>query len=83
MAADSVTADKVAFNYAASASKSGAAVDLACTGCVSANEVSFSYASLGANNFTGRQNVDVSSGVGVAASAQTGLASSLPASRVW
>ena len=39
-----VASDDVAFNYAGSASKGGAANDLACTDCVAASEVQFSYA---------------------------------------
>lgn len=58
LAPDSVTADKAAFNYAGSASEGGAAIDLACVGCVSASEVSFSFASLGANTFTATQTID-------------------------
>jgi len=58
LAAASVTADKVAFNYAASSSEGGPASDLACVGCVAASEVSFSFASLGANTFTGTQTLD-------------------------
>jgi hypothetical protein len=57
LAADSVTAAKVAFNYAASTTKGGPAVDLACVGCVAASEVSFSFASLGPNTFTGTQTI--------------------------
>jgi Chaperone of endosialidase len=58
LAAGSVTADKVAFNYAGGTSAGGAASDVACVACVSANEVSFSFASLGANTFTGTQTID-------------------------
>ena len=58
LAADSVTAAKVAFNYAASASEGGPAADLACIGCVAANEVGFSFAGLGANTFTATQTID-------------------------
>jgi hypothetical protein len=58
LAADSVTAAKVAFNYAGSASEGGAAADLACIGCVSAGEVSFSFAGTGANTFAGTQTID-------------------------
>ncbi|MEO5738965.1 MAG: DNRLRE domain-containing protein, partial [Vicinamibacterales bacterium] len=58
LAADAVTADKVAFNYAASTAEGGAAIDVACLGCVAANEVNFSFASLGANTFTGTQTID-------------------------
>jgi len=59
LAADAVTADKVEFNYAASTSEGGAALDLACLACVGANEVSFNFASLGPNTFTGAQTIDV------------------------
>ncbi|MEZ5290564.1 MAG: hypothetical protein R2745_05750 [Vicinamibacterales bacterium] len=55
LAANSVTAAKVAFNYAASTSEGGPALDVACVGCVDATEVGFSFASLGANTFTGTQ----------------------------
>ena len=58
LAAGSVTADKVAFNYAGSTTTGGAASDLACVGCVSAAEVNFSFASGGANTFTGTQTID-------------------------
>jgi hypothetical protein len=58
LAPDSVTADKVAFNYAGSTSEGGPATDLACIGCVAASEVSFSFASLGANTFTATQTID-------------------------
>ena len=37
----SVAAAKVGFNFAASATKGGAAIDLACTGCVSVAEMKF------------------------------------------
>ena len=37
----SIAAAKLGFNYAASATKGGAALDLACTGCVSIAEVKF------------------------------------------
>jgi hypothetical protein len=39
-----VTSGDVAFTYAGSASKGGAANDLACTDCVAASEVQFNYA---------------------------------------
>jgi len=55
---DSVTADKVSFNYAGSASEGGPATDVACLGCVSASEVSFSFAGLGLNTFTATQTID-------------------------
>lgn len=55
LADDAVTASKVAFNYAASTSEGGAAVDVNCAGCVSATEVGFAFASLGANTFAGTQ----------------------------
>jgi hypothetical protein len=58
LAADAVTADKVAFNYAASTTEGGPASDLACVACVTASEVGFSFASLGANTFAGTQTVD-------------------------
>ena len=48
----------VGFNYAASASKGGPASDLACAGCVAASEVSFSFASLAGNTFTGTQTIN-------------------------
>ena len=48
----------VAFNYAGSASKGGPASDLACAGCVGASEVSFSFASLAGNTFTGTQTIN-------------------------
>ncbi len=41
LASGSVAASKVAFNYAASTTKGGAASDLACTGCVSSKELKF------------------------------------------
>lgn len=47
----------VGFNYAASATKGGAAGDLSCAGCVGPSEVSFSFATLGANTFNGSQSV--------------------------
>lgn len=58
LGAASVTADKVAFNYAGSTSAGGAATDVACVGCVAASEVSFSFATLGANTFTATQTID-------------------------
>ena len=58
LASDSVTADKVAFNYAASTIEGGAALDVACVACVSASEVSFNFASVGANTFTGTQTIN-------------------------
>ena len=39
-----VSSDDVGFNYAGSASKGGAANDVACTDCVAASEVQFNYA---------------------------------------
>lgn len=48
----------VAFNYAGSASKGGPASDLACAGCVGPAEVSFSFATLAANTFTGTQAIN-------------------------
>jgi hypothetical protein len=57
LADDAVTAAKVAFSYAASASEGGAAADLACAGCVAASEVSFTFAGLGGNTFTGTQRI--------------------------
>ena len=48
----------VSFNYAASASKGGAASDLACAGCVGPSEVSFSFATLAGNTFTSTQTID-------------------------
>ncbi|GMV40688.1 MAG: hypothetical protein AMXMBFR64_24040 [Myxococcales bacterium] len=42
--AAAVGADAVSFPYAGSATKGGAAADLACSGCVGAGEVSFGYA---------------------------------------
>jgi hypothetical protein len=57
LAPDSVSADKVAFPYAASAVEGGAAADLACVGCVSAGEVSFSFAGTGPNTFTATQTI--------------------------
>jgi endosialidase-like protein len=58
LAAGSVTADKVAFNYAGSATPGGPAADVACVACVGAAEVAFSFASLGANTFSGTQVID-------------------------
>ena len=58
LAAGSVTADKVGFNYAGSTTPGGAALDVSCLGCVAASEVSFSFASLGANTFTTTQTID-------------------------
>jgi hypothetical protein len=58
LAPDSVTGDKVGFNYAGSTSEGGPATDLACLGCVAASEVSFSFATLAANTFTGTQTID-------------------------
>jgi hypothetical protein len=58
LAPDSVGTSEVAFNYAASASEGGPASDLACTGCVAAHELSFTAASLGANNFSGLQRIN-------------------------
>jgi hypothetical protein len=55
LANNAVTAAKVAFNYAGSTAEGGAASDLACAGCVAATEVSFAFAGLGANAFTGTQ----------------------------
>ena len=70
LAADSVTASKVAFNYAGSASEGGPATNLACAGCVDATEVSFSFVGTGANTFTGTQtinggNLDLDDGAGL------------------
>ena len=36
-----ISASKIGFNYAASTNKGGPAIDLACTGCVSVNELKF------------------------------------------
>lgn len=44
LADSSVTADKAAFNFAASATKGGAAANLACSGCVDAAELDQKYA---------------------------------------
>jgi hypothetical protein len=55
LAADAVTAAKVAFPYAASTTEGGPAIDVACAGCISATEVGFTFASLGANTFSGTQ----------------------------
>ena len=41
LAPASITADKLAFSYAASKTKGGPATDLACTGCVGVAELSF------------------------------------------
>lgn len=54
---NSIAPADVSFNYAGSASKGGAATDLACAGCVGAGEVSFSFATLGFNVFTGTQHI--------------------------
>lgn len=58
LAAGSVTADKVGFNYAGSTTPGGAALDVNCLGCVAASEVSFVFASLGANIFMATQTID-------------------------
>jgi hypothetical protein len=42
VAPNSVTPEKVAFSYAASATKGGAAVDVSCMSCISPSEVTFS-----------------------------------------
>ena len=54
----SLTAADVAFTYAGSLSKGGAAADLACVACVAASEVSFSFVGTGANTFTDTQTID-------------------------
>jgi hypothetical protein len=48
----------VSFNYAGSGSKGGAALDLACAGCVAASEVSFTFATPAANTFAGTQTIN-------------------------
>jgi hypothetical protein len=58
LASDSVTADKVAFSYAAGTSEGGAALDVACLGCVAATEVGFNFAGLGANTFSATQTIN-------------------------
>ena len=58
LAGGSVTADKVAFNYAGSTSPGGAAANVACLGCIDPTEVSFSFATLGANTFGATQTID-------------------------
>jgi hypothetical protein len=58
LGSNSVGDSEVAFNYAGSASKGGAASNLACAGCVDASEVSFAFAGLVANTFTGTQTID-------------------------
>jgi Chaperone of endosialidase len=58
LAPNSVADSEVAFNYAGSTSKGGAASNLACLGCVDASEVSFAFAGLLANTFAGTQTID-------------------------
>ena len=48
----------VSFNYAGSADKGGAALDLACLGCVGASEVGFAFATPGANTYSGTQTIN-------------------------
>jgi hypothetical protein len=55
LAPKSVSATHVIFPYAGSASQGGPASDVACTGCIGATEVAFTFASLSANTFTGTQ----------------------------
>jgi hypothetical protein len=54
---DAVTAAKVAFPYAGSTSEGGPATDVACTACVGASEVAFTFAGLGPNTFAGTQRI--------------------------
>jgi hypothetical protein len=58
LAANSVGTSEVAFNYAGSASEGGAASDLACVACVAPGELSFSFAALGSNTFSGTQTIN-------------------------
>jgi trimeric autotransporter adhesin len=57
LAPNSVNFDKVAFNYAGSDSEGGPALDVACLACISAGEVNFTFASLGANTFQATQRI--------------------------
>ena len=58
LAPDSVGTSEVAFNYAGSTSEGGAANDVACVACVATTEVSFGFATPGANTFTGTQTIN-------------------------
>ena len=58
LAASSVGPGHVTFNYAGSATKGGPASDLACAGCITPSEVGFSFATPGANVFTGTQTIN-------------------------
>jgi hypothetical protein len=55
LAPNSVGTSEVAFNYAASASEGGPASDVECVACIGSAEVSFGFATPGANSFTGTQ----------------------------